>query len=90
MYIPSNPGEIRKEWSSREDDRVLNEGKYLEREEKYRAYVSNSNGEKEEEHPKVQVKSLAGGSTLVGHPEREEPEQPSRIEGNCHISLDVE
>jgi hypothetical protein len=81
-YTPCNPGEVRNEWGAREDDRVLYEDKQLKKKGEYRTNVSNSNGEKDEEDPKVQVEPLAGGSTLVGYPECEEPEQPSRIEGN--------
>ena len=55
-----------------------------------KAHVSDCNGKKDEKDPEVQVESLAGGSTLVGHPEREEPEQASRVEGYCKICLRVE
>ena len=36
------------------------------------------------------MKPLARRSALVGYPEREEPEQPGRVEGDCEISLYVE
>jgi len=36
------------------------------------------------------MKPLARRSTLVGYPEREEPEQPGRVERDGEISLYVE
>ena len=56
---------------------------------KHGTHVSDSNCEKEEKNPEVEMKPLARRSTLIGHPEREEPEQPGRVEGNCEISLHV-
>lgn len=64
-------------------------GLALEKERNERTHVPDSDGKKEEKDPEVQVKPLARGSTLVGNPEREEPEQSCRVEGNCQISLSV-
>ena len=50
-------------------------------------HVSDSDSEKEEKNPEVQVKPLARRSTSVGYPEREEPEQSGRIEGYREVSL---
>ena len=71
---------------ARENDRVLNEAESLFKKEEAR----NSRFRQQQgKNPEVQMKPLARGSTLVGHPEREEPEQPGRVEGNCEISLYV-
>ena len=88
-YTPCDPGEVRKERGAREDDRVLDGSERLENKGKARTHVSDRNGEKDEKDPEVQVESLAGGSTLVGYPEREEPEQASRVEGYCQVGLRV-
>jgi hypothetical protein len=61
----------------------------FEKARKYGTHVSDSNGEKEEKDPKVQVKPLTRGSTFAGYPEREKPKQSCRVEGNCEISLHV-
>jgi hypothetical protein len=85
---PCDPDEVREEWSARENDRVLYDDEFLKK-EKYGTHVSDSNGEKEEKNPEVQVKPLTRRPTLFCHPEREEPEQPGCVEGNCEISLCV-
>jgi hypothetical protein len=87
--IPYDPGEVRKEWGTGENDRVLHEDEFLKKKGKYGTHVSDSNGEEEEKDPEIQVEPLSRGSTLVGYPEREEPEQSGRVEGDCEISLCV-
>ena len=70
---PCDPGEVRKEWGTGEDHRVLYEDEVLKKKERHRTHVPDSNGEKEEKDPEVQVKPLARRSALVCYPEREEP-----------------
>ena len=85
---PCDPSEVRKEWGAGENDRVLYENKFLKKKDKHTTNVSDSNS-KEEKDPEVQMKPLARRSTFVGHPEHEEPKQPSCVEENCEISLYV-
>ena len=62
-------------------------GEFAKEKGKHGTHVSDSNGEKEEKDPEVQVEPFSRGSTLVGYPERKKPEQSCRVEGNCEISL---
>ena len=80
---PCDPGGVRKEGGTGENDRVLYDD---EKRRKHTACVSDSNDEKEKD-PEVQVKSLARGPAFVGYPEHEEPKQSRRVEGNCETSL---
>ena len=53
-------------------------------------YIPDRNGKQQEKDPEIEVKPLAGGPTLAGHPERKEPEQSRSIKRDCHVSLYVE
>ena len=82
-YAPRDPGDIRKEWVARENDRVLNvnDGESLKTKRgRGRTHVSDGDSEEDGKDPEVKVKPLARRSTFVRNPEREEPEQPDRIE----------
>jgi hypothetical protein len=59
------------------------------KERKRGTHVADSDGEEEEKDPEVEVEPLARRSAPIGHPEREEPEQPRCVEGNCQIGLSV-
>ena len=55
-----------------------------------RTHVPNSDCKKEKKDPEVKMEPPPRGSTLFGHPEREEFEEACLVEGNCHISLHVD
>ena len=65
-------------------------GESLKRVASRRTYIADSNREKEEKYPKVEIEPPARGSGLSGNPKRKESEQAGSVEGDGQIRLHIE